>query len=74
MHNQSFSIALTIPLPAVIISLTVKEYNYNQSRFPPTFCISSRNMTFYSEILIIDIIVCTGICLLVLVFWFLYKV
>ena len=75
MYNiQSFSIALTVPLPAVIISLAVKEYNYYQIRFPPTFCISSKSMTFYSEILIVDIIICIGVCLLVLVFWFLYKV
>ena len=68
------SIALTIPLPAVIISLAVKKYNYNHKQFPPIFCISNKEMTFYLEILIIDIVMCTGICLLVLVFWLLYKV
>ena len=67
-------IALIVPLPAVIISLAVKEYNYNQVRFPPSFCISNVEMTFYSEILIIDILACTGICLFVLVLWFVHKV
>ena len=74
MHNHSFSIALTIPLPAVIISLTVKEHRYNIYRFPPSICDAGTESIFYSVILIKDVVLCTGICLLILVFWFLCKV
>ena len=66
--------ALAVPLPAVIISLSVEEYHYKQYRFPPFLCVSKDRMWFYSNIAIIDVLVATGICLMIVVFWIIHTV
>ena len=68
------TIALFVPLPAVIVSLSVEEYHYKVLHFPPTICISSRTMLFYSIIVIIDVLVAIGVYLLIIVFWIINKV
>ena len=66
--------ALAIPLPAVIISLSVEDYKYKINRFPPTNCISNGPMWFYSVIVIIDVLVGIETYLLFVVFWIIHKV
>ena len=68
------TIALFVPLPAVIVSLSVEEHHYKLHRFPPSICTSSRAMSFYSIIVIIDVLVAIGVYLLIVVFWIIKKV
>ena len=63
-----------MPLPAVIVSLSVEEHHYKLHRFPPTICISSGSMWFYSVIVIIDVLVAVGVYLLIVVFWIIKRV
>ena len=68
------TIALSVPLPAVIVSLSVEEHHYKVLHFPPTICTSSRAMSFYSIIVIIDVLVAIGVYLLIIVFWIIKRV
>ena len=68
------SVGLLFPLPAVMISLSIEEHNYQVIRMPPTFCLPSVDMWFYSAILVIDVLLCLGVCFLVIVFWVIRKV
>ena len=63
-----------MPLPAVIVSLSVEEHHYKVLHFPPSICISSKAMSFYSIIVIIDVLVAIGVYLLIVVFWIIKKV
>ena len=65
---------LIIPLPAVIISLSVEDFKYNIHRFPPNICISNGPMWFYSVTVIIDVLVGIITYLLIVVFWIFHKV
>ena len=66
--------ALAVPLPAVTVSLSVEEYHYKQYRFPPFLCVSTETMWFYSNKAITDVLVATGTCLMIVVFWIIYTV
>ena len=68
------TIALFVPLPAVIVSLSVEKHHYKLHYFPPTICISSGAMWFYSINVIIDVLVATGVYLLIVVFWTIKRV
>ena len=68
------STGLVIPVPAVIVSLSVEEYNYKLNRFPPFLCTSNAAMWFYSIIFIIDVLVGIGVYLLFVVFWIIHRV
>ena len=65
---------LVIPLPAVIISLSVEDYKYNIHRFPPTNCISDGSMWFYSVVVIIDVLAGIETYLLFVVLWIIRRV
>ena len=71
---KNHTIALFVPLPAVIVSLSVEKHHYKLHHFPPIVCISSGAMWFYSVILIIDVLVATGVYLLMVVFWIIKRV
>ena len=73
-HIMINSTGLVIPVPAVIISLSVQEYNYKLNRFPPFVCSSNASMGFYSIIFIIDVLVGIGVYLLFVVFWIIHRV
>lgn len=61
-------------MPAVILCLSVKEYEYRIRRFPPTICFSNTTeVWFYSGVLLMDIVVCVGVCLLIVIFFVLHK-
>ena len=74
MHLFFNLIGLVIPLPAVIVSLSVEDYNYKLYRFPPFICISNGPMWFYSVTVIIDLLAGIGVYLLFVVFWIIYRV
>ena len=65
---------LVIPLPAVIISLSVKDYEYKIRRFPSGLCLTNGPMWFYSIDVIIDVLVGIGVYLLFIVFWIIHRV
>ena len=65
---------LVIPLPAVIVSLSVEDYNYKTYRFPPFICGSDAAMWFYSVIVVINVLSGIGIYLLFVVFWIIHRV
>ena len=59
-----------LPVPAVIVALTQKDYHYTIVTFPPKSCVTkSSELWFYSGNLVIDIIVAVALCLLIIVFW-----
>ena len=66
--------AVAVPLPAVIVSLSVEEYHYKQNLFPPYICGSTEKMWFYSVVAVVDVLVATGTCLMIVVFWIIHKV
>ena len=73
-YYKHFFQALGIPLPAVILSLSVEDYYYRIYRFPPGICITNGAMLFYSMTALIDILVGIGVYLLFVVFWIIHRV
>ena len=74
IYDIQFTTGYTVPLPAVIVSLAVDEHNYKLDRFPPSACSTDGDMWFYSSTLIIDVLLCTGVNLLIIITWALHKV
>ena len=63
-------VGFLIPVPAVIVALAVKDYQYTIVQFPPSVCITkSGDLWFYSANLVIIIILAVTSCLLVITFW-----
>ena len=69
----SFVKGTLLPLPAVFISFSVDKFKYNLNRFPSYLCISSSTW-FYSATLPIDILLATGVCMLIIILWYIRKV
>ena len=65
---------LAIPLPAVIISLSVENYKFKIHSFPPNICIRNGAVWFYSVTLITDVFAGVVTYLLFVVFWISHKV
>ena len=66
---------LLIPLPSVIVSLTVEGQGYVAIHFPPIFCApNNSDLIFYSLIIILNIMLILGIPQLIVVAWILHKV
>ena len=66
---------MLVPLPAVIIGLTMEKVQYNLNRFPVSNCVpSSSQMSFYSTNLPIDLFLGTGVIMLMLALWNIKKV
>ncbi|XP_019853214.1 PREDICTED: uncharacterized protein LOC109582744 isoform X2 [Amphimedon queenslandica] len=62
-------LSLLLPLPAIIICLTVDKFKYNIHRFPTTLCSSNGDMWFYSTTLPIDLLFTAGVIMLIIVLW-----
>ena len=60
---------MLLPLPAIIICLSVDKFKYNVYRFPTTLCISDGDMWFYSITLPIDVLFAAGVIMLIIVLW-----
>ena len=71
-HIISIILAVVIPLPAGLIHL-VDGYIFTAN---PAFACAGRNLdiTFYTFILPISVIICITACLLVLILWTIFKV
>uniref|UniRef100_A0A1X7UPL3 FZ domain-containing protein n=1 Tax=Amphimedon queenslandica TaxID=400682 RepID=A0A1X7UPL3_AMPQE len=62
-------LSILLPLPAVIICLSVDKFKYNIYRFPTLLCISNGDMWFYSSTLPMDVLFAAGVIMLIIVFW-----
>ena len=62
---------VTTCIAPIYILIKSKYYPYG---YPPNLCIPNADLTFYSGLLPIVIFLCTGTCLLVLMFWRLQMV
>ncbi|XP_019859821.1 PREDICTED: uncharacterized protein LOC109588072 isoform X3 [Amphimedon queenslandica] len=62
-------LSLLLPLPAIIICLSVDKFKYNIYRFPTSFCISNGDMWFYSMTLPVDVLFAAGVIMLIIVLW-----
>ncbi|XP_019854876.1 PREDICTED: uncharacterized protein LOC109583830 [Amphimedon queenslandica] len=66
-------LSLLLPLPAVIVCLSVDKFKYNVHRFPTTLCISDGDMWFYSTTLPMDILLAAGVIMLIMILWTMRK-
>ncbi|XP_019854875.1 PREDICTED: uncharacterized protein LOC109583829 [Amphimedon queenslandica] len=62
-------LSILLPLPAVIICLSVDKFKYNINRFPTTICSSNGVMWFYSITLPMDVLFAAGVIMLIIVLW-----
>ena len=70
-----FTVALFLPVPAIVVILLVDEYEFIYVAFPPTLCHSKDvNVIYYSVILIINIVFFIGVPMLLYLLWTLHKV
>ena len=72
-------VGLVLPALPVIVAFTAgepSERGFGLSTFPPTNCdsLQSPPVTFYSLVLSVNLILVTGIPLLVVIFWTIHKV
>ena len=89
LHFTAVVLALVLPAIPIIIAMieyAVQDSKNSSSspagklgfgliRFPPILCIGNdRDVTYYSLILPLNLIVIVGMALLVLVFWIIHKV
>ncbi|XP_019854874.1 PREDICTED: uncharacterized protein LOC109583828 isoform X3 [Amphimedon queenslandica] len=63
------TLSILLPLPAIIICLSVDKFKYNINRFPPTLCGSNGAMWFYSITLPMDVLFAAGVIMLIIVLW-----
>ena len=68
------STGLFIPLPGVIVALSSHNHRYRLIRFPPDVCTTDDELWFYSTTLIFTVLIGTGVCLLIVIFWVVNKV
>ena len=69
------ALALFLPVPAIVVILTSKEYEFVSLTYPPTLCLSKDvDVVYYSIIFIMNIILFIGIPMLLYSLWILHKV
>ena len=67
--------ALLAPLPGILVTLIHKDYKYIVSGFPQSFCVpSDGDLAFYSSHLLVNILLATAVCLLIVIIWVVHKV
>ena len=62
-----------VPVPAVVVALTVNQYKYRIAMFPPTICFSPDHF-FYSGVLVIMTLTILSTVLLTIILWKVRKV
>ena len=62
---------IVIPLPAVIISLSIEKYQY---KITSNVCLPSADMWFHSTTLVHSILLAAGICFLMIIFFIIHRV
>ena len=64
-----------VPLPAIIVIFTSKDYDFVPLAFPPTFCSTwNANISYYSIGLVNNVILMIGVPMLTYLLWVLHKV
>ena len=83
LHFTAVVLALVIPAIPIIVAMieyavqdsTAGKLGFGLIRFPPILCVGNdRNVTYYSFIFPLNLIMIAGIALLVLIFWIIHKV
>ena len=79
IHIPMMIVGLVLPALPVIVAFSAGEPSrrgFGLSTFPPTNCdsLQSAPATFYSLVLPVNLILVTGIPLLVIIFWIIHKV
>ena len=76
IHITMVIVGLVLPaLPVIVTFTTGDPSGFGLTRFPPILCTGMhRNATFYSLVLPINILMATGIPLLIIIFWIIHKV
>ena len=68
-------LGIFIPLPGVLLALSVPDWGYVVNEFPPFLCSpQNQNLWYYSATLPLNILIAIGVSLFVLMFWKLHKV
>ena len=71
--NCCFFPGFVVPVPAVVVALTVNRYKYRIAMFPPTICFSPDHF-FYSGVLVIMTLTILSTVLLTIILWKVRKV
>ena len=76
VHITMVAVGLVLPALSVIVTFTTGDPSgFGLTRFPPILCTGlQRDSTFYSLVLPINILLATGIPLLIIIFWIIHKV
>ena len=76
VHITMVAVALVLPaLPVIVTFTTGDPSGFGLTRFPPLLCTGmQRDSTFYSLVLPINILMATGIPLLIIIFRIIHKV
>ena len=76
VHITMVAVGLVLPaLPVIVTFTTGDPSGFGLTRFPPILCTGlQRDSTFYSLVLPINILMATGIPLLIIIFWIIHKV
>lgn len=61
-------------LPMIPVIVVLATDGYQLSRFPPSLCTPDGGKFFYSASLIINVLLCTGVCFLIGIFWIIHTV
>ena len=72
LHVVEVGVALSLGTMAPILNVIFLKYQFG--RFPPVFCIPSKEVSFYTACLPLCIILAIGTILAVIMFWMLHKV
>ena len=76
VHITMVTVGLILPaLPVIVTFTTGDPSGFGLTRFPPILCTGlEKDSTFYSLVLPINILMATGIPLLIIIFWIIHKV
>ena len=68
-------LGIFIPLPGVLLALSVPDWGYVVNEFPPFLCSPQNlNLWYYSANFPVNILIAIGVSLFVVMFWKLHKV
>ena len=68
-------LGILLPLPAVVVTLADRNFSYTINAFPPLLCVSrSADLTYYSAILVVNVLLAIGVSLFIPMFWVVHKV
>ncbi len=68
-----FNAGLLLPLAALLVALSTERHIYRLQRLPPGLPTTSKELWFYSVILLYCVFLAGGICMLIASAWMLLK-